>query len=76
MAYIQKHVPSPGYEKEKRDGDGLSQEEEETQVASASEVVLQLASQAQGQGRTQNTLLDTPSQPLSPEADAQTRESA
>ena len=54
VAYIQKHMHSPGDEKEKekekeenrKDGDGLSQEE--TQVASASELAHQLASQAQG----------------------------
>ena len=73
-------MPAPGdgrgKEEEKKDGDGLSQEQQETQVASASEVAHQLASQAQGRGRTENTLLDTPSQPRSQEADAQMWESA
>ena len=73
VAYIQKHMPSPGDEKEKEEdkkgGDGLSQEE--TQVASASEVAQQLASQAQGRGRTENTVLDAPSLPPSQGADAQ-----
>ena len=80
VAYIQKHMPSPGDDKDKeegkKDGDGLSQRDEETQVASASEVAHQLASQAQGRGRTDNTLLDTPSQLHSQEADAQMWEGA
>ena len=79
VAYIQKHMPSPGdegdKEEKKKDGDGLSQEEE-TQVASASEVAHQLASQAQGRGRTANTLLDTPSEYHSQNEDAQMWEGA
>ena len=85
VAYIQKHMHSPGEDKDKarepekeqeeerKDGGGSSQEE--TQAASTSEVARQLASQAQGQGRG-NTLLDTPSEFHSQTQDAQMWEGA